>query len=251
MNCTEIQAKVHSYLDAELDASRRQDIDRHVLDCHDCARVYAEQQALDGILRKHAPRFEAPVQLRERIESALPVTGKKADPGRVQRPAWWSLAATAMLAVALTWGLGAYQRAAEVEEDFRDDAISVHRRSLLENHLVDVAETQAGRLASWFGRRLPYRVDVRDLSAQGYALVGGRLDYLYTRPLAAVVYRQERHVINVLIWPSSKSDDFPTSMMAEEGLRVKFFRKGSMNLCVISDLDQAGFDRFTQALLGA
>jgi anti-sigma factor RsiW len=112
----------------------------------------------------------------------------------------------------------------------------VHLRSLQEQHLVDIASSEPQRLQAWFRQRLPYPVAVPDLSAHGYALVGGRVDYLYAQALAAVVYRRNGHLVNVLIWPSSPSDSFPSVPLNEDRLNVLFFRKGDTNFCAISDL---------------
>ena len=40
----------------------------------------------------------------------------------------------------------------------------------------------------------------RDLS---YDMVGGRLDYIGARPVDAVVYKRDRHVINLFSWPTA------------------------------------------------
>jgi anti-sigma factor RsiW len=250
MNCDDVCAEVHKYIDAELDTASHLEIDRHLSACAACAAFYDEQQALDLMLKKQAHYFRESPQLRARIEASLPPDKHAARATRLPHPNWWSFAAGVSLTVVLTWGWNVHQRAADLQEDFREDAISVHLRSLMEGHLVDVRATEPAQLESWFSRRLPYPVHVSDLSALGYSLVGGRLEYLYTQPLAAIVYRRGEHLVNVLTWPVSKSDEFPSLMRADGPVSVMFFKVGKNNFCVISDLTPDEFNRFTRVLRG-
>ena len=249
MNCGDVQAKVHSYVDTELDKASRIDVDEHLQTCAACTQVYAEQQSLDSILKQRAPDFRESAQLRARIESSLPSSRKTTRSGSIPQPGWWSFAATICLAVALMWGLNVHQGVVDFEDGLKEDAVAVHMRSLLENHLVDIQSSDATQMQTWFNSRLPYTVSVTDLSSQGYTLVGGRLDYLYSQPLAAVVYRQGESFINVLIWPASKSEQFPSSILKDSSVYVTFLKKNDTNFCVISNMNLADFSKFTQALM--
>lgn len=247
MNCTEAQAQLHRYLDAELDPETRRAVALHLQGCEACRAFHAEQLALAAVLAAHAPDFRASAPLRARIVSRLP-DGTLARVPRLPAPGWWGAAAAAGLAVALTWGLDEQQRAADWQENFKDDAVAAHRRALQERHLVDIAAAGPAQLESWFRARLPYPVAVRDLSARGYALVGGRVDYLYEQAVAAVVYRRGDHLINVLVWPAAQSDRFPSVPLNEAPLTVLFLRRDGTNFCVISDLAPEQFGEFAQLL---
>ena len=123
----------------------------------------------------------------------------------------------------------------------------VHMRSLNENHLVDVASAEPGRLEQWFKDRLPYSSSIK----ASYTLVGGRLDFLYKKPLAAVVYRSRENRVNVLAWPVSKADRFPSPLLVDAGLKIMFWTSGNINFCAISDLSQDEFIKFVNAFKGA
>lgn len=249
MNCADIQAKIHSYIDSELDRSSRIDVDEHLQTCTNCAQLYAEQERLDFILKYRSPDFRESAQLRARIESSLPPDRKATRSASIPQLNWWSFAATICLVVALIAGLNMRQRVVDFEEGLAEDAVAVHMRSLLEDHLVDIHSSDAAHLQEWFNSRLPFAVTVKNLMPQGYALVGGRLDYLYSQPLAAIVYRQGDSLINVLIWPASKSEQFPTSILNDSGVYVSFLKKDDTNFCVISNISLADYSRFTQALM--
>jgi len=81
------------------------------------------------------------------------------------------------------------------------EVISSHVRSLMASHLSDVSTADGEVVKSWFSDKLDYAPRVADLSPEGYALVGGRLDYVAGRAVAAVVYARARHVVNLFACP--------------------------------------------------
>jgi anti-sigma factor RsiW len=146
MNCADVQAKVHSYVDAELDKASRIDVDEHLQTCASCAAVFAEQQSLISFLKQRAPDFHESAQLRARIESSLPASRSTNRFGSIPQPNWSSFAAAICLILALSWALNMHQRVVDFEDGITEDAVAVHQRSLLENHLVDVHSTDAAEL---------------------------------------------------------------------------------------------------------
>lgn len=250
MNCSDVQSHAGVYLDGELDRLVHAEIDRHLAQCPVCTEVYGQEKALHALLKQHAPDFHETSQLRVRIEASLPSDRRPLRLFHLPPATWWRFARILALIAVIAWGFSTYQRGIDNEEDLRDAAITLHMRSLQESHLVDLAATEPVRLEQWFKDRLPNTPSVKDLSGHGYALVGGRLDYLYKRPLAVVVYRRQDKLINVLVWPASKTDHFPTSMLADKRFKIMFWARGGNNFCAISDLSQSEFARFVQVMRG-
>jgi len=128
-----------------------------------------------------------------------------------------------------------------------DAAVSAHTHSFMTNHLTDVAASEPRRVEAWFKARLPCAPLVRDLSAQGCTLEGGRMDYLYKRSVAALVYRHGDHLINVFVWPAGRRDAFAGQMLQDDGFHIMFWTRSSTNYCAISDLEQGDFVAFAHS----
>ena len=146
-------------------------------------------------------RYAAPPALRARIGRALAAAGAPRPFLARLRPAWpvWSLggggaALLASLAILLLVPRG---------PDLSAELVASHVRSLQAAHLLDVATSDQHTVKPWFAGRVDFSPPVIDTSAAGFTLVGGRLDYLDGRPVAAIVYRRRLHLINLFVWPES------------------------------------------------
>jgi anti-sigma factor RsiW len=95
---------------------------------------------------------------------------------------------------------------------------------LTENHLTDVLSSNQHTVKPWFDGRLNFTPPIEDFGPEGFPLVGGRLDYLDNRPVAAVVYRRRQHIINLFISPAEHvADALPTSQVRGGYNIVNFF----------------------------
>jgi anti-sigma factor RsiW len=201
--------------------------------------------AARALLQEQAPDTPEPESLPARSESSLTARGRRI----VTPPVWnWpSFAVALSLVVIVTWALTYFLTRSTMEERLVDAAVSAHMRSFMTNHLTDVAASDPRSVEAWLKARLPFVPLVRDLSAQGYTLEGGRLDYLYKHSVAAVVYRHGDHLINVFVWPASRHDAFPEQILRDDGFHIMFWTRSSTNYCAISDLEQRDFVAFVHS----
>jgi anti-sigma factor RsiW len=115
------------------------------------------------------------------------------------------------------------------------------------NHLADVPSSNQHTVKPWFSGKLDFAPVVKDLSSQGFSLVGGRLDYLDNRPVAALVYQRRQHVINLFVWPSSDADSGPY-YITSKGYSVVHGTHSHMAYWAVSDLNAGELTEFARDL---
>jgi anti-sigma factor RsiW len=124
------------------------------------------------------------------------------------------------------------------------EVVASHLRSLMAAHLMDVASTDQHTVKPWFNGKLDFSPPVTDFAKDGFPLVGGRLDYIDGRPVAALVYQQGKHVINVFMWPIAGDDTSAERIETQHGYHVEQLMVTRMNRWVVSDLNQQELDKF-------
>jgi anti-sigma factor RsiW len=237
MNCDEMLPLLDGYLDGELDLALSLETERHIAACAACAAALESRRQLSSLLRTTAPYYTAPAKLRARLrakERPLPV------------PRLALAFASAFLILFLGWAVLQSLRPSGSDLIAREVEAS-HVRSLLANHLTDVTSTDQHTVKPWFSGKLDYSPPVRDLATQGFPLVGGRLDYLDRRPIAALVYRHRQHTINVFVWPGAKPDG-PMTSTTQDGFNLVRWSQGGMQSWAISDLNPAELQQFARLL---
>lgn len=245
MNCQQAATLIDAYLDGELDLTTCVALEQHLATCPACREKLELRRALVTHVREEAPRYQASPFLATRIRAAL--RAEEPETGRVSA-AW--------LARWLTYGLaGALAILAVVAVLARsspfpalaEDAIADHVRSLQVNHLVDVASTDQHTVKPWFAGKLDYSPQVIDLTPSGYPLIGGRLDVLDHRDVAAIIYQRRKHYINLFIWPAAK--EFSGDRVYEEnGYHVIAWTKSGMNYLAVSELGEKELRDFTEMI---
>jgi anti-sigma factor RsiW len=211
--------RLDAFIDGELDPVARGEAESHVASCLVCRRQVESRRALSEVLRASLPEYVAPASV-----TRVPV----------MRPFWPGLAAAVVLiGLAGVGGYGLGRRA-----DVRETIVSSHVQSLLANHLTDVASTDRHTVKPWFNGVLDFAPTVVDPAAQGFPLIGGRLDYLNGRRVAALVYGRGRHVINLFQWPTS-SPDAPISGSVDNGYNVLHWVSQHIEYWMVSDLNDA------------
>ena len=194
MTCDEAEIRLHALLDGELDAGHAREVEAHIAGCPGCAAQLRAYRDMSKAVAAVDLRYTAPPQLRRRIEAALPqarVPNRRAVlRGFAMGSAVSAIAATGLVALVLR---------NDDEQRITSEVVSAHLRSLQAGHLTDVISTDQHTVKPWFNGRLDVAPPVVDLTAQGFTLIGGRLDYVDARAIGAIVYRRRTHVINLFV----------------------------------------------------
>jgi anti-sigma factor RsiW len=236
---------LHGYFDGELDAARAAEFEAHLESCTACSQALAAQEALRIALGAADLYERAPAPLRARVLSALPPVRAARAPRGVR---WAGLAAAASLVFAV-YGLW---RTAPGREDATNrevaaQVLDAHLRSLQLTHLTDVASSDQHTVKPWFVGKLDFAPVVVDLASDGFPLVGGRLDVVGGRSVAALVYARHKHVINVFVWPAEESDAAPRSGAARGYAWIRWTRSG-MRFWAVSDVAAVDLEELARRL---
>ncbi len=248
MDCRDVQHLLHPYADGELDLVRHLQVEHHLAECASCTERQLGLRLLRDAIASAPLYYRAPGALRARLRASPgPLPAALARPGR----RWPSavLAATAagvaLLAVAsLSAMVFGSRPGASAEDRLAEQVLVGHVRSLQVAHLTDVASSDRHEVKPWFRGKLDFSPPVPDLSAGGYPLAGGRLDYLADRPVAALVYHRRQHVINLFAWPAADDGERPVRSVGRRGFHVRYWQRSGMEYWAVSDLNDQEFDEF-------
>lgn len=208
---------------------------------------------LSGAIKTFATRYEAPSSLRERVTTALQ-TAEPPRPAAVRgesRAPWWqwaSMGAVFASGAVVAWTLSLLISAQGQIAQLSDDVVAGHVRSLMVAHLTDVASSDKHTVKPWFSGKLDFTPPVRDLSREGFPLVGGRLDYLNGRSVAALVYQRRLHTINLFVWPCDDTTTSGVKHLARRGFNIVNWCDGGMQFWAVSDLNAEEMQTFGQLL---
>ena len=267
MNCEQAIKLIDGYLDGELDPIASQAIEQHLRECHNCDQAYKTHGSLIRAIGNATPYFKASAELRERIQSSLrkETTGDPVRNGvrgaqvlfhkREREPRsilsetpwnWLGLAAALIFAAIIIFNVVPRLQRPGADQFLVTQLIASHVRSLMANHLTDVASSDQHTVKPWLDAKLDFAPPVIDLSSEGFPLVGGRLDYLDNRPVAALIYQRRKHFINLFVWPTGADTARSTKAMTREGYQLLHWKDSDFNYWAVSDVNEKELQEFKQ-----
>jgi len=248
---------LNALADGELDAGHVRDVEAHVAGCAACAEKFKAIRALRAAMANASLKEPAPAHLRSRIEALFPAAASEPAPasaslkGAVAR--WWrsfiggfavggalSAAATAILVIGLF--------TANQDQQIADEVVSAHVRSLQAGHLMDVQTSDQHTVKPWFNGKLDVAPPVIDLTAQGFTLLGGRLDYIEGEPVASVIYQRRKHVINLFVAQRLGAARATVQAKTIQGYNVRHWTEQGLDFWAVSDLAGDELDEFVQKI---
>jgi anti-sigma factor RsiW len=235
MNHDRAKYLLPAYADGQIGPLRRFFLGRHLAACPSCLAEMEAIHAMRTALRTNLPVHRAAPGLAMRIASALP---REAPPAVVRRPLRLGFAGAAMAGgfagVALTL---AVTRVSPPPDRVVADVVADHVRSMMADHLTDIPTSDQHTVKPWLSARLDLSPVVKDFVAEGYPLVGGRLDYVDGHRAAAIVYRRDKHVINLFAFLSGDATDVAPRQESRDGFNVVRWRAGGLTYVAVSDVE--------------
>ena len=238
-----IRELLHAYVDGELDLANTRETERHFQSCADCRGTEGAIRELRSALTSGAPAYRAPAHLRRNVRAALRREAKSTR----QTLSPWLVFATGAAFAAVLVGAVLFQTMPGVRGNtIVDQVVASHVRSLLAAHLVDVVSSDQHTVKPWFDGKIDFAPEVRDLSANGFPLLGGRLDYLDGKTVVALVYQRNKHPINLFITPEPTNRSTSPTVITRRGYNVFSWTNNGMKYWAVSDLNQAELSEFTE-----
>ena len=226
MNCS--RELIEAWLDEELDPGTAAAVEEHVEGCPACAEAVARLREQKARIRAEAPYYRAPADLRESVRSALRRTEA---PGREKYWRMLAVAATVLLALSIGWNVLRTRAAAP---QLAAGILDEHIRSLIAGRMVDVPSSDRHTVKPWFAGKLDFSPEVKDLGPEGFPLVGGRVEYLAGRRVAALVYQRRQHVIDLFTWPDAAQAG--EARVSRGGYNALHWNAGGMTYWAVSDV---------------
>jgi anti-sigma factor RsiW len=240
MNCDEAEILLHGLIDNEVDPEQAYRIETHVGDCPRCAAELRLHRVLREAMASADLRFAAPPELSARIKARLPATAA-APPNR--RTLFKGFAFGSALSAAAAALLMIVAARSDQDQVIVSDVVSAHLRSLQANHLIDVQPGDQLGVRPWLGHRLGVAPPVPDLTAQGFSLVGGRIDYVLGKPVAAIVYRRSGHLINLFVAQGAEAER-GARVATMQGVNADLWSEKGLNLCAVGDVSAEELEEF-------
>jgi anti-sigma factor RsiW len=247
---------LHAHIDGGLDVAKALELEAHLAQDPFIRAACERLRELSAAVRDKADYYVAPAWLEARVRAAIAAEAGTAP----ARPSWqpwlkparsfvtvadWLRPAASFAAVALvTWVVALGAMHPGEDEHIAHEVLASHVRSVLASRSYDIASSDQHTVKPWLSARLAFSPPVADLSASGFELIGGRLDYIGAQPVAVLVYKRRAHLIDVFVWPVVAQK--PDQTLTRDGFNIEHFAKNGMDYWLVSDLSRNELDELAQ-----
>jgi len=257
MTREEAERLLHAYIDGELDPANTLELEAHLAENPSVRAACERLREMSAAIRDKADYHAAPAWLEARVRAAIPAGPENASARWWRRlnpagalAADWLRPAASFAAVALvTWVVALGTMRPSEDDRITQEVLASHVRATLANRFYDVASSDQHTVKPWLSARLAFSPPVADLSASGFDLVGGRLDYIGAQPVAVLVYKRRAHLIDVFVWPVEAQKTGQT--LVHDGFNIERFARNGMSFWLVSDLNRNELDDFARLLAAA
>src|SRR6266446_7996727 len=252
------ELQMNAYCDGELDPPSAVEFERRLADDESLKARYNRLLSLRRAVRS-LPQYELPPGLQARIQSALNADGpgqtnlpgpvvRLGQAGRPRQRSWsfQALAAAAVFGAVISSSVMLTIEHSDLREDVARQVVAGHIRGQLATQPFDIASSDRHTVKPWFTSRLPASPQVPDLAAQGFVLVGGRVDVVGHDPVATIVYKHAAHTVSLTTLPAGQS----VSDQTIAGYNVRSWSDAQFTYVAVSDLSSADLTTFERAFSG-
>jgi len=241
---------VQAELYGELGAAEAAGLAAHRAECPICEAAAVELAQARALVRDDLYQ-PVPEDVRHRVMTALAAARPARPAMAAAAPGslgwwhrWWSNGASFGLGAACAAALAFLLLMPAMPPGLTEQVIAGHVRALQPGHLQDVASEDRHTVKPWFDGRIDFAPPVKDLAAARFPLTGGRLDYLDGRPVAALIYQRDKHVIDLFVWPAA--GETPPQSAERQGYNIVHWSQNGMAFWAVSDLETAQLKQFAE-----
>jgi anti-sigma factor RsiW len=253
------ELQMNAYYDGELDPASAIEFERRLADDESLKARFNRLLSLRRAVRS-LPQYEMPPDLQARINSVLDadrpgqaghsaLAGGPGYAGRLTRRSWSfrALAAAAVFGAVISSSVMLTMERYDLRDDVARQIVAGHIRGQLASQPFDLASSDRHTVKPWFTSRLPESPQVPDLAAQGFVLVGGRVDVIGHDPVATIVYKHAAHTVSLTTLPPGQS----VSDQSVAGYNVRSWSDPQFTYIAVSDLPSTDLAAFERAFAAA
>ena len=234
-----------AWIDGELDAVTGAELSQHHTLCAACNALHDDRVALLKRVKTGSIHFETPHQLGPAVVRRLAAL-QETKPSPVQQVPWWQAAAlaaaVAMVSSVLTFTVMRVPVDMATSLPWPEQLVARHVAGLRDpHHLIEVASSDRHTVKPWFQGKIDFAPTVLDLSANGYALLGARLERFGPQSAAILVYKLREHLI--CLFMERSAIDEPLAVKTVTGFSTATWAAGGIRFAAVADSNSHEIER--------